>query len=68
MDAKKNGQLSAYPLETEDGYDLGLTKRELFAAMAMQGLLAASDVAHGAIPSTAVRMADRLLAELAKEA
>jgi hypothetical protein len=48
--------------------ELGLTKRELFAAMMMQGLMA-SDMdglwptfAHGA-----VQAADALLAELAKD-
>lgn len=60
-----------------DGFEPGLTKRELFAAMAMQGLLADScgngvesvvpdghDLAH--IASVAVKCADALLAELAK--
>lgn len=67
----------------------GLTKREMFAAMAMQGLLAAEanvkimDCAHEAgtglptrdlvpiveqrLARTCVRLADALLAELAKE-
>jgi hypothetical protein len=46
-----------------------LTKRELFAAMVMQGF--AADTNEGAQPaviaSYAVRYADALLAELAKE-
>lgn len=52
---------------------LGLTKRELFAAMAMQGLL--SSLPHGydgradkkVIASMATKCADLLLAELTKD-
>jgi hypothetical protein len=51
----------------------GITKREYFAAMAMQGLVANSELSekHG-IPQTetselAVKMADALIAELNKE-
>ena len=53
----------------------GLTKRELFAAMAMQGMLAQVDAESSphtwdVVPETAaagaVRCADALLAELAK--
>ncbi len=62
----------AYPV-TEDSYhepSRGLTKRELFAAMAMQGYCAregsiecnADDIA-----CDSVRLADALLAELAKD-
>lgn len=32
-------ETTAYPIRHEDGIGIGLTKRELFAAMAMQGLL-----------------------------
>jgi len=47
---------------------LGLTKRALFAAMAMQGLLAGGQSANvGLDPAWPVRVADALLAELAKE-
>lgn len=46
--------------------DLGLTKRELFAAMALQGLCACP-TAVGGIARDAVEFADALLAELAKE-
>ena len=47
----------------------GLTKRELFAAMAMQGLLAKGGGGDPeAFAMWAVRDADALLAELAKEA
>ena len=47
----------------------GLTKRELFAAMAMQGLLAANEAetqTFGDIAEDAVRMTDALIAELNK--
>lgn len=43
----------------------GLTKRELFAAMAMQGL--ATDEFPEGCATSAVKYADALLAELAKE-
>ena len=47
----------------------GLTKRELFAAMAMQGMLSNPDWPEKNTvdyPRNAVRLADALLAELAK--
>lgn len=54
------------------GWCTGLTKREYFAALAMQGLLAARngfmvDIGTETVGSYAVRCADSLLAELAKE-
>ena len=47
----------------------GLTKRERYAAMAMQGLLACPDVSDSLteIAEKATICADRLLAALAKE-
>lgn len=45
----------------------GLTKRELFAAMAMQGLLASRDTLHATtdqIADDAARLADALIAAL----
>ena len=47
----------------------GLTKRELFAAMAMQGLISSGYVQQkfGHLQADAVRHADALLAELAKK-
>lgn len=47
----------------------GLTKREQFAAMAMQGLLtsAQNTIDRGFIIKNSVDYADKLLAELAKE-
>jgi len=54
---------------TEDGikskYLPGLTKREYFAAMAMQALTPSSGVYHsGDIAKRAVKMADALIASL----
>ena len=58
-----------------ESINFGLTKRELFAAMAMQGMLAqvaaestptAWDAAPEVAAAGAVRCADALLAELAK--
>ena len=48
----------------------GLTKRELFAAMALQGMLANQDISHSwkCLQEEAVRQADCLLARLDQEA
>lgn len=67
MSAVQNGDTPASPWETY----CGLTKRELFAAMAMQGLLA-SNAAWGPdeLPvhaRIAAQLADALLAELEKD-
>jgi hypothetical protein len=45
---------------------IGLTKRELFAAMAMQGMLADGQD-WSAVPHDAVQTADRLIAALTPE-
>jgi hypothetical protein len=67
-----NGNDMAFPVVLEttrtpnDSEQLGLTKREYFAAMAMQGLLSInrdSPIGHAAF---AVSCADALLVELAK--
>jgi hypothetical protein len=66
-----NPNHSAFPLACNygagDEVTYGLNKREYFAAMAMQGLLAdgAVDMAP-ALASLSVKYADALLAELAK--
>ena len=69
MEALKmaNPELPAFPINDVTGNE-GLTKRECFAAMAMQGACAdtACKEAHG-IAEFAVKCADCLLAELAKE-
>ena len=44
----------------------GLTKREYFATVAMNGMLSATGSTWAAIPEKAVQMADALIAELNK--
>jgi hypothetical protein len=59
----------AFPLISDDGYiiNAGLTKREYFAAMALQGLLANSNIQlDGASANTAILFADALIEELSK--
>lgn len=65
----ENGNKPAFVALEVEGSGLGLTKRELFAAMAMQGLLANSerDAEAEGFARDAVRSADALLAELAKD-
>jgi hypothetical protein len=46
--------------------DPGLTKRELFAAMAMQGIVSASGHGPKICAERAVECADALIAELSK--
>lgn len=58
-------ELAAYPTSHE--LYGGLTKRELFAAMAMQGILARTEATKSGICRDAVRLADALLAELSEE-
>lgn len=69
-----NGNDSVHPLDKRAAYDAGLTKREYFAAMAMQGLIASTlpvpdipeEMYHG-IPIMAVFTADKLIEALNKE-
>lgn len=63
MSAGYNGDSRAYP---GSGLYSGLTKRELIAAMALQGLLANSDIAADKTAKLAVKQADALLKELEK--
>lgn len=77
---KTNGDDHAYPMSATvaqkiiEGYGfspeyLGLTKREHFAAMAMQGLLALrGDMRLEHTAESAVACADALIAELNKKA
>lgn len=44
----------------------GLTKREFFTAMAMQGLAGISDFSNASIAENAVRIADATIIELNK--
>jgi hypothetical protein len=73
----KNGDLPAMPVATEQLYEsrcnsgswelasLGITKREMFAMAAMQGICSSSPtISNELIASEAVALADALLAEL----
>ena len=68
----KNGDLPAMPIEL-NGFGLyepavytGLSKREMFAMAAMQGLLAKSTMATTHVAEYAVECADKLLRELGR--
>lgn len=62
-----NSNQMAFPLSNLDGvWAEGLTKRELFAAMAMQGLCTGS-IPSPYLAADAVAYADAVLAELQKE-
>lgn len=77
-----NANEPAFPQEREEGINtIGLTKRDYFAAMAMQGLVANKSVYETAcfgsteslsagqiIAPAALRIADALLAELERSA
>jgi hypothetical protein len=58
----------AFPHKADGSHWAGLTKRELFAAMFMQGAASATDATFAGTAEAvfAVRWADTLLAELAK--
>lgn len=66
----KNADRLAIPNHNELPDNKGLTKRELIAAMAMQGMLSANSKLFGnnekQLSATAVAQADALLAELEK--
>ena len=61
----KNGQKGAFASMNEYKWQKGLTKREYFAAMAMQ-VTTTSSYSVNTIAEIAVKMADALLAELEK--
>lgn len=68
-----DAQKPAFPIWNEQtAYcDPGLTKREYFAAMAMQGFIASyagssADPLHNHVAEKSVKYANALLAELAK--
>lgn len=68
-DDEKNPDKPAYPTdihyERPNKYHTGLTKRELFAMAAMQGILASSaDRGDQAVAKMSVKFADALLNEL----
>jgi hypothetical protein len=63
----ENGKQMAFPGQLVNGeVHIGLTKREYFAALAMQGLLANSDIVVSIeeITKESVRYADSLLKTL----
>lgn len=66
-EGKKNGNAPAFPCEpTTDTWD-GLTKREYFAAMAMQAMISKYGIdSISWNMQQAISCADALLAELAK--
>jgi hypothetical protein len=69
VNAKENGQQSAFP-DSAVQYPNCLSKRELFAAMAMQGLCSIEEgwnIDADSIAELSVQQADALLAALAKE-
>lgn len=64
--AKKNGQSAAFP---DDSHQVGLTKREYFVGLAMQGVLATDnynddEVGKKALAKKCVGIADALLEQL----
>lgn len=68
MDPKTNGEQPAFRDSTTHAHQHGLTKREHFAAMAMQGFCAHESIAEqdaSKIAKYAVEQADALLRALA---
>ena len=67
-----DGKDTVYPQFIEGIQFYGLTKREYFAAMAMQGLIASNDDGAGdridEVPNYAVAIAEALVEALNKEA
>ena len=67
MQTRKDDNVFPYQFEEEDGseiYEPGLTKREYFAAMALQGLLSTSKALPDNAEIIAVKMADELIKAL----
>ncbi len=68
----ENSELSAFPRNEKNSMAIeyqGLTKREYFAAMAMQGILANENTGlspNEVVAKESVKLADLLLAELDK--
>lgn len=65
----KNGDQPAYPLDPgkQPGLNAGLTKRELIAAMAMQGILSNSISQESMMPQDAAYRAILCADELIKQ-
>ena len=66
-----NGNDAIYPMATEgDGFNDGLTKRELIAAMAMQGLMSSRNlqgVAFETVAQISTMAADALIERLSAD-
>ena len=62
---------AVFPIVIDETYGQGLTKREYFTAMAMQGILANPEITKNYkdlnIEEAAIKFADALLTELNKE-
>lgn len=70
-DAKQNGREPAMPFSGRHAEYVGLTKREHFAALAMQGVLAGDTAAKlpvERVAGVAVACADALIKELDRTA
>lgn len=62
----ENGKQSAFATASDSRYQAGLTKREYFAGLAMQGLAFKFNAPDEKLAEWSVKMADALLAELEK--
>lgn len=62
----KNSESGAFPSNTIIGREDGLTKREYFAALAMQGILASTSNSFSVeqVIDVAITLADKLLSKL----
>ncbi len=63
----ENGQQAAFATASDSRYQAGLTKREYFAGLAMQGMMANRDLTSklcSEVAKWSVEMADALLVEL----
>lgn len=66
----ENGEQGAFATSADGCHQLGLTKREYFAGLAMQGMMANQNLTsteNDTIAKWSVEIADVLLAELEKE-
>jgi hypothetical protein len=68
----ENGKQPISPVEGDNDFLFGLTKREYFAGLAMQGILSCSNKAFGGygnnekLCNASIRSADELLKQLEK--
>jgi len=68
--AEINGEFGAFATASSEGYQPGLTKREYFAGLAMQGVLSNPQLTClniETITDLAIRQADELLKQLSNE-